>query len=324
VLQAENIPDLVAELTRLIALIPDGRVTTYGALATAMGCPNAARWVGEVMVDHDHDSDCQCFKVVRQTGEPGLYITGDSHRKQSLLQASGIAISGGRVDLGKYRFDSFQSTRPFTTLLEYQESIPNRFENESLRATPNRAGGVDVSYTDTQAIAAFAVVNTSTGKLVDAETLKRPIPMDYIPGFLVFREGPVLLELLRRMQRQSRLPEVVLVDGNGRLHPRRSGIATCLGVELGIRTVGVGKSLLCGKVDLQTLTAGEKRPVVEQGETIGYAIKASDRSRPIYISPGHRMTNNDSVKLCERLFHGHRIPEPVYHADRISRLAKNN
>ncbi|NIP84954.1 MAG: cysteine methyltransferase, partial [Planctomycetales bacterium] len=45
-------------LWRMVRQVPAGRVTTYGRLAKALGDPVAARWVGHVLLHHDHQPAC--------------------------------------------------------------------------------------------------------------------------------------------------------------------------------------------------------------------------------------------------------------------------
>ena len=53
----------------------------------------------------------------------------------------------------------------------------------------------------------------------------------YVSGFLAFRECGHLMELLRRLRERSAelMPQIILVDGNGVLHPRRMGLASQFG-----------------------------------------------------------------------------------------------
>jgi deoxyribonuclease V len=67
--------------------------------------------------------------------------------------------------------------------------------------------------------------------------------------------------------------------------------------------------------------AHPSRAVTLEGRTIGAAVKSGSRSRPIFVSTGHRTMLADAVRLTQLLFHGHRLPEPLYHADRLSREA---
>ena len=68
-------------------------------------------------------------------------------------------------------------------------------------------------------------------------------PMPYVPGLLSFREAPLVLEALRKLRTT---PDVLLIDGHGRLHPRRLGIASHVGLHVDVPVIGVGKTLLVG------------------------------------------------------------------------------
>ena len=69
----------------------------------------------------------------------------------------------------------------------------------------------------------------------------------YMSGYLAFREIEPLQTLVQRQieQKPECTPRVILVDGNGILHPRRAGIACFLGVRTGVPTIGIGKKLCC-------------------------------------------------------------------------------
>jgi deoxyribonuclease V len=150
--------------------------------------------------------------------------------------------------------------------------------------------------------------------------VRLPVRFPYITSFLSFRELPLLLALIDEVRREGKLAEVVLVDGSGILHPRRSGIAAHFGVAAGLPTVGVTKKLLCGQVDLKDLEPGESRPVVQDEELLGLAIRATAGSRrALFISPGHKTDLTFCEKLVRQLLRGRRLPEPLYWADRLTR-----
>ena len=75
-------------------------------------------------------------------------------------------------------------------------------------------------------------------------TVKLKLP--YIAGFLAFREVEPILELLKTLKKTNSniYPQIVIVDGNGTLHPRRFGLASHLGVLADIPTIGVAKNFL--------------------------------------------------------------------------------
>jgi deoxyribonuclease V len=125
---------------------------------------------------------------------------------------------------------------------------------------------------------------------------------------------------LGKPQRQHRIARL-LQYGNGILHHRHAGIATHLGIAAELATIGIGKSLLCGSVDLDELDAGDARPVIHRGEPVACAIRSTPRHRPIFVSPGNRVDLPYAVDLTRRLMRDHRVPEPIFHAHAISRAA---
>jgi deoxyribonuclease V len=186
---------------------------------------------------------------------------------------------------------------------------------------PKFIGGVDVAYPQPDlGVAAYALVETATGTLVWSASVCRRVHFPYISTFLSFREIPILLDLLDQVRAEGRMAEVVLVDGSGILHQRHAGIASHLGVVASLPTIGVTKTLLCGKVDMREMVPGEPRPVVHEDQLIGVALRPTAGSlRPIFVSPGHRVDLRFCEELVRRLLTGRRLPEPIYWADRLSR-----
>jgi deoxyribonuclease V len=318
-----DIPNLTASLDALLRQIPKGRVTTYGDLARALGNVLAARWVATVLLEeHRHTARCPCHRVVRQGGDIGLYVTGDAREKSRRLEAEGIAVVDGRVDVERFGFNAFKSDRPLEQLQQLQDEIARQVSQVPPAAIPEFVGAVDLAYPDPQtAVGAYSLVEVATGKLVWSTTLRHAVVFPYIPTFLTFRELPTLLPLLNEVREQGRLSEVVIVDGNGLLHQRLAGIATHCGVAAGVRTIGVGKSLLCGTVDLHGFSGKGSRPVVYEGRTVAQAMQATPRSKPIYVSVGNGVDLPFAVQVVEKLFHGHRLPEPLFWADKLSKAA---
>ncbi len=319
------VPDLCAELEHLLEQVPRGRVTTYGALGRALGNVGAARWIATYLLDPHVPSRLPCHRVVLRNGDVGEYFTGDSHEKARRLESEGVAVDNGRVDLAEFEFQRLTSSRPLQQLEAIQHELLSRIILKAPRAVPRFVGGLDVSYASisqagpVEAAAAYVLVDAESGKLEWSLIIRRHVRFPYIPGFLTFRELPLYLELLGEARRLDRMAEVVFVDGNGILHQRRAGIASHTGVAADVPTIGVGKSLLCGQVDLAGMQGNEARPVVYEGRTVAMALKPGPRGRPIYISPGHLMDVDSSVSLARRLLRNHRVPEPIYHAHTLSR-----
>lgn len=312
-----DIPDLNRELETLLRQIPEGRVTTFGDLARALGDVGAARWVAQTVRSGELAADCPSHRVVLKSGELGGDNSVDQH---SRLASEGIAVNSQKVDLTTAGFHEFESSAPLVLLKAAQNNVPTLLDLTAYEETPPEIAAVDLSYLDDgTAVACYALVETATGKLLWSDTVHRRVPFPYISGYLAYRELPILLDLLDHVQSQRAVTEVLLVDGNGILHPRRAGIASHLGVLTNLRTVGVGKTLLHGKVDLSLVTPDNPQPIREGEEIIGMALKAEAKSNPVFVSPGHRIDVENASRLARLLFHGHRIPEPIYWADALSR-----
>jgi deoxyribonuclease V len=321
-----DIPDLAGRLRQLVAQVPAGRVTTCGALAAALGNPVAARWIGHDLLHHAHDAQCPCHRVVRAEGVLGPYIAGDSSAKARRLADEGVTVRQAIVDLKQYGFAQFTSDRPLETMQRVQEALGAKVRLRPPRRALRWVGGVDVAYpNDGEGVAAYALVDAASGKLLWSTTLRRRVVFPYITSYLTFRELPIVLELLEKVRAAGQMPAALLVDGSGILHPRHAGLATHLGVVADLPTVGVTKKLLCGAVDLKDMKPLEHRPVVHEDRLIGVALRPTSGSqRPIFISPGHRMDVATAEQVVAQLLAGHRLPEPLYWADRLSRHPAEN
>ena len=316
-----QLPDMEQSLCALLAQIPSGKVTTYGTLARALGDVLASRWVGQFLLHHSHRSECVCHRVVRVDGEIGRHVSRKLEEKQRLLCKDGIRIAQGRVNLDHYLFDDFHGDRPLERLQRIQQQWLRKLCLKPSVDQPTRFCGVDVSYVcDGRAVAVCAKVATGSGQLIWQTAVVGEIKFPYIPSYLAFRELPLLVELVQLVRDLGELPDLLLVDGSGILHQRRAGIATLLGIVAGVPTIGVTKKLLFGEVDLDGLEVGQSRSVTDQGQPIGIAIRPSPTSRrPLFLSPGHLTSVSLIERSVEMVLWGHRLPEPIYWADRLSR-----
>ncbi|GAB6164853.1 hypothetical protein JCM19992_08530 [Thermostilla marina] len=320
--------DLERHLRDAIGRVPRGRVVTCGSLALALGDRAAARWIGSWTLRHRHDADCPCHRIVRADGRLGGYpaLFGGIAAKIERLTAEGIRLIGGKIDLARYaiEWEAIADTRPLAMLRNLQERLSQNLDFSHPSQTPQIVGGVDVSFRDPEtAVAAFVLVAEKDSSLLDSLTITKPVRFPYITGYLAFREVPVLWEAVRAGLARGWRPDVICVDGSGRLHPGHLGSASHLGLICDLPTIGITKKLLCGKVDLDAPAPLEERPVVLDDEVVGTAVfPASGTSRPLFVSPGHKIDVGTASQIVRRqLGTGRRLPEPIYWADRLSRKA---
>src|SRR5215471_12867943 len=101
----EQATTLSAQVFALVCACPVGRVTTYGALAKAVGYPRGARMVGWIMNETPEGVPAQ--RVINSKGElSGSWAFGSPDLMRQLLENEGIVFSeDGRVDLKRYGWE---------------------------------------------------------------------------------------------------------------------------------------------------------------------------------------------------------------------------
>ncbi|MDY6770346.1 MAG: endonuclease V [Candidatus Nanohaloarchaea archaeon] len=214
---------------------------------------------------------------------------------------------------------------------EMQRTVAARavFEDRFDWQEPDVVAGIDQAFVGNEQAVSAAVV-LQDGEVVERVRAAEPLRTPYIPGLLALREGEAIVSVLERMDAD---PDLLMLDGSGRIHFRQAGIATHIGVYADVPAVGVAKNLLCGEPEQdldQAFEQGTRIPVhadhsVENldDEVIGYAYQSkqfddtSSRSiNPLLVSPGHRVGNGTAVNLVEAFCDGYKLPEPTRLADR--------
>ena len=183
---------------------------------------------------------------------------------------------------------------------------------EPLPEPPALIAGCDVHLRGDLGRATIVVMRFPELDVVETVHGEATTAFPYIPGFLGFREVPVLLEAWGRLVDP---PDLVLVDGHGIAHPRGLGIAAHLGVVLDVPTIGVAKSPLVGKPEgALGEEPGSEAPLVWKGDRIGTLLRTRRRSNPLYVSIGHRVSLGGAVEWVRRTGTGYRLPEPTRQA----------
>jgi deoxyribonuclease V len=174
-------------------------------------------------------------------------------------------------------------------------------------------GGCDVSMNmySKHVFAGFVVLSYPDLEMVDHAVIEDDITFPYIPGLLSFREIPSLLKAWRKLRI---VPDLVCVDGVGIAHPRRMGIATHLGLVLDMPTIGISKNLLTGTHEEVGNEKGSTSPLVDikdPHEVLGAALRTKHNVKPVFVSPGHKMSTEDAVRIVKECTGKYRIPEPT-------------
>lgn len=155
-------------------------------------------------------------------------------------------------------------------------------------------------------------------------TYQYDVTVEYQPGYFAFREGPLLKQALEDLiQKEGFHPSLLVIDGHGTAHPRKLGVASWLGVQTGIPSIGVAKEPLL-KTDYKEILghdAGEIVAVKLEEEIVGYVLRSQSGIKPIFVSAGHKISQEESLRLAKKLRGKYRILEPVRRADKAARDA---
>ncbi|MGE0252148.1 MAG: deoxyribonuclease V [Dongiaceae bacterium] len=180
--------------------------------------------------------------------------------------------------------------------------------------------GIDVSHDKSDiSHAAIVLLDAETLKPLESIKLSSPTRFPYIPGLLSFREIPVILEALAKL---SSTPDLLMVDGHGIAHPRRLGIAAHLGVVTDLPAIGVAKKRLTGKYKEPDAAKGSHTPLMAGDEQIGAVLRSKENCLPLFISPGHRLDQEQALALTLKYLTNYRLPEPTRLADQLSKNPK--
>ena len=300
----------------LVRQIPPGKVSTYGAVAIALGDKVAARAVGRMMNQNPNADDMPCFKIVHSDGRLGGFGLGIDDKIRRLQQDS-IHVDNGKIaDFEDVFFDNFQTDYPLKTLRKEQINLSKKVSLQDDFNDIETVAGIDVAYPDNEfheACGACVILDYHTMQVIEESVVFSPTDFPFISTYFSYRELPIVQKLINQLRLT---PSMVLLDGNGIIHPARCGFASHAGVILDLPTIGVAKTLLYGTIiDSKVIIDREQR---------GYAFSKKQGIRPIYVSPGHRVSLKTSVEVVKHLS-SLKNPEPLRHAHQLAKknLPKN-
>jgi deoxyribonuclease V len=177
--------------------------------------------------------------------------------------------------------------------------------------------GIDIGFEDRGRVtrAAVAVLDLTELRLIESALARRPTGFAYVPGLLSFREIPAALDALAALRCA---PDLLVCDGQGLAHPRRFGLACHLGWLLDVPAIGVAKSRLLGEFAEPPSHRGAWAPLLDRGEIIGAALRTRRGTKPVFVSPGHRVDVPSAVRLTLACTGRYRLPEPSRAAHQLA------
>ena len=303
-----------------VSQIPKGRVSTYAGIAKALGDIRVARAVGRILNENPRLIEIPCHRVVYYDGKIGGYKLG-VEKKIELLKDEGIEIRDGKVkSFSSALFSDFKTDYPLKKLRDEQIVMSKKIVLDDTFEKIETVAGVDVAYSDNDAYGVAVVFDYNTKKIIDEKIVKTKINFPYISTYLSFREYPIIEKTVKSLKEK---PTVLMIDGNGVLHPFGIGLASHAGILLNIPTIGVAKTLLCGKPEFIPKKQGDFSRIIYKNKTIGFCLKSSKNAKSVFVSPGHKISFESSLKVVKQ-FCKYRVPEPIRCADMVGKRRRKN
>ena len=196
--------------------------------------------------------------------------------------------------------------------------------------------GVDISYYKERkkewGTSCAVLWSLEEKKMISYKISKGILKFPYKAGFLGFRECNLIAQAVEKL---DPLPDIIMCDGHGVIHPKRFGEAVQLGYALDIPTIGVAKSSFIGFTDLKNFERmkGNNVPIwaldpqLSTGmsqELLGNAVCLNDGMKPVFISAGYKTTLKVSIETALKTTINHRQPEPLYLSDKLSKQIIKN
>lgn len=214
---------------------------------------------------------------------------------------------------------SFYDSLTTTQARDIQNQLRNNIQLQPLRKEIQTIAGADISLNRFSEIiyAGIVLLRYEDMQPLAYSLVKGMTRFPYIPGFLAFREVPALVQALEQMKVK---PDMIMVDGHGIAHPRRMGIAAHFGSLVNMPTLGCAKKKLFGKYQEPAITKGAVEPIMDKEEMIGYALRSKDKVKEVFISPGNKMSMEDSLRIAMHCVGKYRLPEPTRRAHEFVNL----
>ena len=201
--------------------------------------------------------------------------------------------------------------------VQIQKALQKRVALHSLSAAPKTIAGADISceWRGRFGVGGMVVFSWPDMRPVDESFHGGDLRFPYVPGLLSFREGFLLEQAYLGLRKK---PDLIIFDGQGTAHPRGFGIASHLGLRLGVPAIGCAKSRLFGEAAEPLGEAkGDWRYLHSpEGREIGAVLRTRKGVKPVYVSPGHLIDIEDSVHWVLAATSRYRLPEVIRAAHR--------
>ena len=218
-------------------------------------------------------------------------------------------------------YDHAQLQQEFITI---QNSLMTRIDHTNIFSESDikTVACVDLAYWKNEndeeyAVCCVVVIDYATHDIIEKQHYSGKIDVPYMPGFLAFRELPLVLKTVEKLKIK---PDIYMFDGNGYLHPRHMGIATHASFYLKSPTIGIAKTYYRIDRNLNYKEPdnmiGSFSDIELNGEVLGRVLRTQKNVKPVFLSVGNYISLDTATEITMELIgkESH-IPIPTRLAD---------
>jgi len=195
-----------------------------------------------------------------------------------------------------------------TQAYQLQKQLIKNVEYKPRFKTIRYIASISVFIQDEIARASAVVLEHKTFVPIDAATAITPVTFPYKAGLSPFREGPTVLQALKRLEVE---PDLLIFNRPGLAHSQRFGLASHIALWVDIPAIGYTRSLIS---DLHSARLSKQRGSIawlrdKMNRIIGAAVRVHPNKPPLYVSVGHRLDIKTSLQYFLACCHRHPLPE---------------
>lgn len=242
---------------------------------------------------------------------PVLFANEDDKKR---ARAVLWAYLKGKKEMG----NQYQENTDLLPFFKQQEKIRSQVVRHGFSSDFQLIAGADVAYNELEQrmVGAIVVLDAETLEILDQAVHEMDITFPYVPGLFSFREVPPLKEAYKKLKVK---PDLIVCDGHGIAHPKGAGMASHLGVELGVPTIGCAKSRLVGGYDQVEKKRGSFSSLMLGDQEIGRVLRTRSGVKPMFVSVGHLVSLDTACGWVLKLCPQYRQPETTRKADALVR-----